>query len=327
MSSQPAEKQPDKPSVAIVPKSIGTEGFSILPRNFEELNSFCNMLAKSDFVPKDYRDKPGNVMVAIQMGAEVGLKALQAVQNIGVINGKPSIYGDLGKAILRAHGIDIEEADVEEIKKTGIARCKIIRQGQVVVERTFSVDDAKTAGLWGKQGPWTNYPHRQMAWRAFWFAARDAASDILKGLAGREELEDIVFEQGSPSVKVEDVAPKKKSDTKKAKEETIVTTVETIPVAAGTPPEEKETATAGSIKNDPILGDEDFDFEAANKEQKEPDRLATDAEQKDLLDAMKIKKLRAPDVIPEMKKRFGKNSPADLTQHEAAEMTTWVRQR
>ena len=47
--------------------------------------------------------------------------------------------------------------------------------------------DAKTAGLWGKDGPWRNYPWRQIAWRAFWFAARDAAADLLRGMGGFEE--------------------------------------------------------------------------------------------------------------------------------------------
>lgn len=75
------------------------------------------------------------------------------------------------------------------------------------MERTFSMEDARTAGLWGKEGPWKTYPYRQMAWRAFWFAARDAAADLLKGLDGVEALVDIAPERDiTPPKKAADVA-------------------------------------------------------------------------------------------------------------------------
>jgi hypothetical protein len=151
---------------------------------------FAKLMAESELVPKAFQGKAGNVLIAVQMGAEIGVTPMQAIQNIAVINGKPGIYGDLGKAILQKNGCKIEERDMEEVRKTGVAMCKITRPDGHVTLRTFSIDDAKTARLWGKEGPWTNYPYRQLSWRAFWFAARDGASDFLKGLAGAEELVD-----------------------------------------------------------------------------------------------------------------------------------------
>jgi hypothetical protein len=174
--------------------------FSLNPTTFEEAVKFADLMAKSEMVPKVYKDKPGNVLVAVQMGAELGMPAMQSIQNIAVINGKPGIYGDLGKALLLADGCDIDEDDTEVIKKNQKARCKITRKGRTPVERTFSVDDAKTAGLWNKEGPWKTYPWRQMAWRAFWFAARDAASDVLKGMGGAEELIDKPIDMGDAVV-------------------------------------------------------------------------------------------------------------------------------
>lgn len=166
--------------------------FSLAPRDLTEAMKFAEMMASSELVPKQFRNKPGDVLIAVQMGAEVGLAAMAAIQNIAVINGKPGIYGDAGKAILLANGCIIEEDDIEVIKQTGRACCTITRKGRPPVTRTFSIEDAKTANLWNKEGPWRSYPFRQMAWRAFWFAARDAASDMLKGLGGAEELADIV---------------------------------------------------------------------------------------------------------------------------------------
>jgi hypothetical protein len=177
------------------------KSFSLNPASLNEALKFAELMASSDLVPKAYQGKPGNVLVAVQMGAELNLPAMQAIQNIAVINGKPGIFGDLGKALLLAAGCDIDEDDIAIIEQNQRARCKITRPGRTPVERTYSVKNAQEAKLWGKEGHWSTNKWRQMAWRAFWFAARDAAADILKGLGGAEELMDIpVKEMGEADV-------------------------------------------------------------------------------------------------------------------------------
>ena len=178
----------ESPAVSAI--ALQRPTFSLAPQNLTEAMKFAEMMASSELVPKSFRGKPGDVLIAVEMGREVGLSPMAAIQNIGVINGKPGLYGDAGKAILLAGGCIIEEDDIEIIKKTGRARCKVTRKGRPPVERTYSTENAKVAGLWNKDGPWRTNPERQMSWRAFWFAARDAAADLLKGIGGAEELVD-----------------------------------------------------------------------------------------------------------------------------------------
>lgn len=166
--------------------------YSMVPTSFDEAVKISQLLAKSELVPKDYRNKPENVFVAMQWGAEIGLKALQALQNIAVINGRPSVWGDAALAIVqnRADCEDINEVVAGDgDNRTGT--CTIKRKGRSAVVRTFSIGDAKKAGLWGKQGPWQQYPDRMLQMRARGFAIRDAFPDALRGLNLAEELQGV----------------------------------------------------------------------------------------------------------------------------------------
>jgi hypothetical protein len=164
---------------------------SLEPTTIQEAVRFSEILASSTMVPRDFQGKPGNVLVAIQWGREVGLGPLQALQNIAVINGRPSIWGDAALALVRGHP---ECQSVQEgAEGEGDARhgwCEVTRRGEQPQRRTFSIADAKRAGLWGKSGPWTQYPDRMLQLRARGFAIRDVFPDALRGVLTREEAED-----------------------------------------------------------------------------------------------------------------------------------------
>lgn len=164
------------------------------PKTLGEMLEVCRLLADSQMVPKDFQKNPGNVLVAVQMGAEVGLGAMQAIQNIAVINGRPSIWGDAMKAIVLAHPdcLGIDEMDEKEIGEAMEARCTIRRRGRDPYTTTFTKEDAEKAGLWTKAGPWQDYPNRMLKMRARSFACRDVFPDALRGLAVAEEQRDVI---------------------------------------------------------------------------------------------------------------------------------------
>lgn len=163
--------------------------FDLSPQTFEQALTFSDYLADSDMVPKDFKGKPGNCLIAMQWGSELGLKPLQALQNIAVINGRPALWGDAVIAIVR--GSTLCEYVIEETDAQGSAVCRVKRRGEQEQVRTFSDIDAKTAGLLGKQGPWTTNPKRMKQMRARSFALRDVFPDVLKGIAIAEEAQDV----------------------------------------------------------------------------------------------------------------------------------------
>ncbi len=161
--------------------------FELTPRSLEEAMKFADILASSSIVPKDFQRNPGNILVAIQWGAELGIKPMQAMQNIAVINGRPSLWGDAVIALVRSSPLC---EYIYETEEDGVAICRVKRVNEEEQVRTFSDEDAKAAGLLNKQGPWTQYKKRMKQMRARGFAVRDVFPDVLKGMAIVEEEQD-----------------------------------------------------------------------------------------------------------------------------------------
>lgn len=133
--------------------------------------------------------RPEHMAVKIIAGAEVGLRPIQAANNIMIVNGRTTIYGDGALALVRASGmLDAIEEVIEGDGPDAVAVCRVKRKGEPNVrEFRFSVEDAVRAELWGKKGPWSAYPKRMLMWRARSWALRDVFGDVLAGLLIYEE--------------------------------------------------------------------------------------------------------------------------------------------
>jgi hypothetical protein len=144
---------------------------------------------------------------------EVGLSPIAALQRMAIIDGRPTIWGDAALALVEASGLLVKIEERIEINgsqsgqssqephqshdrgDTRAAICQVLRSGRSeTIIRTFSIEDAKRAGLWQKPGPWTDYPERMLMMRARAFALRDAFPDVLMGLYLREEFEGVEAE-------------------------------------------------------------------------------------------------------------------------------------
>jgi hypothetical protein len=185
---------------------------------FDDAWRFWQMVAKTDFAPKDFKGKPEACMLAGQPGAELGLGPMQSLQCIAVVNGRPTVWGDAALALVQSSTVceyvfEKVEGDGEQMIATCIAKRRGYPEATTV---RFSVSDAKKAGLWGKSGPWTQYPRRMLQLRARGFALRDCFPDVLRGLVTAEEAQDYQANEpakeaakpATPSVvKVTPVAP------------------------------------------------------------------------------------------------------------------------
>ena len=117
-------------------------------------------------------------------GDEVGLGPMQSLAKIAVINGRPTLAAEAQRALILQAGHDlwIEEATV--------TRCTVCgrREAASRVSRvTWTLDDAKRAGIAGKQ-PWRAYPRQMLLARASAELARAVFADAIGGMAATEEL-------------------------------------------------------------------------------------------------------------------------------------------
>lgn len=172
----------------IVPLKTGGAVGGIIPQTIEEVFRIATAVAKSGLAPNGMNTAE-KLTVAIMHGMEIGLPPMQSIQKIAVVNGRPTIWGDAIPALLQSKGFKIRERMAME-GEARCAICQVVRPDGEVIERVFSITDARTAGLWGKVGPWKSYPDRMLQMRARGYAARDGAADVLMGLYLREEAED-----------------------------------------------------------------------------------------------------------------------------------------
>lgn len=183
--------------------SLGIRGLA--PVDLDGLARVATYVSKSGLAPKGMQTMEA-CFVAMEMGLELGLPLMASLQNIAVVNGRPTLWGDSQLAVVRSTGELEEFSEWYEQGGKRLARnpstfddgttavCRVKRRGMEAMESAFSVADAKRAGLWAREGTWSQYPARMMRFRARSFALRDQFGDALRGLLSTEEAQDIPVE-------------------------------------------------------------------------------------------------------------------------------------
>lgn len=195
----------------------------LVPQSLDDVYRLSKALAASgDMIPETFRGKPEAVMAAVLRGMDVGLRPMQALASIAVINGRACFWGDALPAIMQKHNHQLDHL-IEGEGDDMVAIATLVRgdTGQKII-RTFSVTDAKRAGLWQSEAtvtrktkdgrpytkdndsPWYRHPKRMLGMRARSYACRDGAADAMMGMGVAEEeidnrpMRDVTPEEQKP---------------------------------------------------------------------------------------------------------------------------------
>lgn len=151
-------------------------------------HGLAQSLTRTSFVPQRYRGKPDEATAAILAGAELGLSPLAALRAFDDIQGTTAPKAVTLVAVAQSHGHHIEV--VEESDERAVVRYR--RRGEPEWRTvSYTVADAKLAGLAGRNPNWRTQPRNMCVARAQSMAARRVASDAILGIAySAEELAD-----------------------------------------------------------------------------------------------------------------------------------------
>ena len=166
-------------TVTQLPTASPARGLAI--QSWDDLVSRAKYLANSQLVPAQVRGKEADVAIILQMGLEVGLSPMQALQSIDVIQGKPGVKPEaqLGMIYNACPDAVIEiEVDTKAlVAKVSMARSKD-RKPFVSV---WDMARAKMLGLDQKDN-YKKQPATMLKWRAVGEAARTIFPDITRGM-------------------------------------------------------------------------------------------------------------------------------------------------
>lgn len=165
--------------------------------NFEAAQRMAKSLAASDMVPTMYKGEKGiaNCLIAMEVSARTGSSILAVVQNLHVIQGRPSWSASYIIAAInscgRFHPLSMT-VDGEGDKRGCSATATVIRTGEVAEGPRVDIAMAKAEGWHGKAGSkWKTMPDLMLRYRAASMFGRLYAPEILMGMQTDEESEDI----------------------------------------------------------------------------------------------------------------------------------------
>lgn len=138
----------------------------------------ANSIAATGFVPKTFQNRPAEIAACILYGAELGIGPMQSLAKIDIVEGRPAPRAELGRALAMAAG---HEVWVEESTNTRVTVSGRRRGSQRTSSVTWTLDDAKRAGLGGRPN-YQKYPRQMLLARASAELVRQMFPEVLGGI-------------------------------------------------------------------------------------------------------------------------------------------------
>ena len=162
------------------------------PTAFNVALRMANALASSTIIPKDYQGNPSNTLIAIEMASRLGTSPMQVMQNLFVINGRPSWSSQYIIAVINSSKKYKHELKFELTGKGDNMECyawTTDRDGKEIKGPIISMQMARDEGWVQKNGSkWKTMPEVMLRYRAASFFGRLYCSDMIMGIYSQEEV-------------------------------------------------------------------------------------------------------------------------------------------
>lgn len=180
--------------------SLGIFGTS---DNFIMAMQMSKALAQSTIVPQIYQNNPSNCLIAIEQAQRLRVSPLMVMQNLYVIQGRPSWSSKFLIAAINNSGKFDMELQFDETKdkngKPFSCTAWAMKNGRRVEGMTVDMDMAKDEGWLGKNGSkWKTMPQLMLRYRAASFFSSLNCPELTMGLYTKEEILDGDFKEITP---------------------------------------------------------------------------------------------------------------------------------
>lgn len=179
--------------------SLGIFGTS---DNFIMAMQMAKALSSSTIVPQTFQKNDANCLIAIEQAQRLHVSPLMVMQNLYVIQGRPSWSSKFLIAAINNSGKFDMELQFDETKdkngKPFSCTAWTMKNGRRVEGMTVDMDMAKDEGWLGKNGSkWRTMPQLMLRYRAASFFSSLNCPELTMGLYTREEIQDNDLKQYS----------------------------------------------------------------------------------------------------------------------------------
>ena len=177
--------------------SLGIFGTS---DNFIMAMQMAKALASSTIVPQPFQKNEANCLIAIEQAQRLRVSPMMVMQNLHVIQGRPSWSSKFLIAAINNSGKFDMELQFEETQdkdgKPFSCTAWTTKNGRKVNGMTVDMDMAKEEGWLSKNGSkWKTMPQLMLRYRAASFFSSLNCPELTMGLYTREEMQDDDFKE------------------------------------------------------------------------------------------------------------------------------------
>lgn len=193
-SGKQAVQQPTK---RVTDYSLGIFGTS---DNFIMAMQMAKALASSTIVPQTFQKNEANCLIAIEQAQRLRVSPMMVMQNLHVIQGRPSWSSKFLIAAINNSGKFDMELQFEETQdkdgKPFSCTAWTTKNGRKVNGMTVDMDMAKEEGWLSKNGSkWKTMPQLMLRYRAASFFSSLNCPELTMGLYTKEEMQDDDFKE------------------------------------------------------------------------------------------------------------------------------------
>lgn len=173
-----------------------TENAFASSSSFEQAQRMAKALSSSALIPKEYQNNIPSTMIALELANRTGVSPIMVMQNLNVIQGKPSWSSSFIIAVINSYKKFTMPLNFrlsgEGEKRSCVAFTTGI-DGQVFESPEINIQMAIAEGWMSKAGSkWKTMPELMLRYRAAAFFGRLYCPELLMGMQSEDEIIDIL---------------------------------------------------------------------------------------------------------------------------------------